>query len=351
MLKRATIILCITLSVLTGFSQIKINNNSKVIGSGVISTNTEISNTSPNVDFSQVVLQLLGDNDQQISTSQPLKVSTLKVDQGGATTISGNIEVTGTLDLVNGIIRIDNASKLLYSGTDNPEGNSNSFVLGYLYRNGGGRIVFPIGVAAGYLPAVVENNVQGTELGATAIESDPTLIAPEGVTDIFTGHYWEFSAPPNSPVSLSTNGLDSFLGDGSPVVLEADAKGGTAVSRSGAVSSEFVTSIDNLTQNIAAIGKTAEFRLVIHDMITPFTIDEKNDKLTIENIELVTENTVKLLDRWGVVAAEWRNYSNDIDYDFSKLSPGNYVCIIEFSYPGESRKVLTKGIVTVLKSN
>jgi hypothetical protein len=86
-------------------------------------------------------------------------------------------------------------------------------------------------------------------------------------------------------------------------------------------------------------------------MITPFTIDDKNDKLTIENIELVAENSVKLLDRWGVVAAQWENYSNEVEYDFSKLSPGNYVCIVEFTYPGESRKAIVKGIVTILKSN
>jgi hypothetical protein len=58
---------------------------------------------------------------------------------------------------------------------------------------------------------------------------------------------------------------------------------------------------------------------------------------------------VKLLDRWGAIAVQWENYSNDSAYDFSKLSPGNYVCIVEFAYPGVSTKSTINGIVTILK--
>ena len=350
MSKYAITILCLSLASLPGLSQIKINNNSKVVGAGVISTTAVITNSSPNVDFSQLELQLLGDNDQQIDTSQPMVLSALKVDQSGSTTLTGNLEVSGTIGLVNGIIRVGNSSTLLYSGSENPEGNSSSYIIGPLFRTAGGRILFPVGTPSGYLPVLIEN-FNGNEIGVSASDGDVALTLPEGVISYFTGHYWEFTDAPNSTVSLSLNGLDEFVSEGPPVVLGADAISSPATLLSGALSTGFVTSIDNVTQKIAAIGRTAEFKLIIHDMITPFTIDDKNDRLTIENIERVTENSVKLLDRWGVVVQQWENYSNDTEYDFSKLSPGNYICIVEFAYPGESRRATVKGIVTVLKSN
>jgi hypothetical protein len=133
--------------------------------------------------------------------------------------------------------------------------------------------------------------------------------------------------------------------------LESDAVGGTANSLGGSISNSFVMSNDPSTKTILAVGKGAEFALVIHDMITPYTLDQVNDKLTIENIDLTESNNVKLLDRWGLIVKEWNNYTNDDGFDFSNLSPGNYVCVVEFSYPGTSERATAKSVVTILKSN
>jgi hypothetical protein len=133
-------------------------------------------------------------------------------------------------------------------------------------------------------------------------------------------------------------------------VLQASSGGGASTSLSGAANNSFVTSIENVTQSVVAIGKATEFNLVIHDLITPYR-PEFNDKLVIENIEKLSNNKVKLLDRWGMLVMEWRNYSNDNDYDFTRLPPGNYICIVEYTYPGEAKPVIAKGMVTILKSN
>ena len=66
---------------------------------------------------------------------------------------------------------------------------------------------------------------------------------------------------------------------------------------------------------------------------------------------MTTANTVKLLDRWGSVVAEWTGFSNEIDYDFQKFSPGNYICIVEYTVPGSEKMNTAKGLVTILKSN
>ena len=334
-------------SISTLQAQFKINANSVFKAKGTISTNALVNNASAQTNLSEAQLTLLG-GDQSITSSQAIVVSSLKIDEGGKKTLGGNWEVN-SLQLINGIVLVGNTARLLYTGTDPAEGNSNSFIDGYLVLKGSGRKFFPIGTGSVYAPAALDASPDG-EVAMRVVSGNANLILPEGVSASFPDHYWEMSNIVNSPVSLSLNGLGSFLDSSRPAVLEAAAPGATAQSLSGTFSGSFITSIERVTQPILVIGKAAEFTLVIHDLITPFTIDDVNDKLVIENIELTSENTVKLLDRWGVVAGEWTNYNNTTEYDFSTLSPGNYVCLVEYSYPGETSRLTAKGMVTILKS-
>jgi hypothetical protein len=237
---------------------------------------------------------------------------------------------------------------LLYSGTEAIEGNESSYVDGFLFRKGAGQLTFPIGLNGVYAPATIDAAPDG-EYGIRVFKPGAELTLPPNVISSFSEHQWEINGVVNSPVSLSLSNIGSFLDGGVPVVLQASAAGGTATSLSGAANSSFVTSIDNVTQSIVAIGKEVEFSLVIHDLITPYRPDF-NDKLVIENIEKISDNKVTLLDRWGMVAVQWRNFTNETDYDFTKLPPGNYICVVEYTYPGETRTVSVKGMVTILKS-
>lgn len=330
------------------YGQIKIHNNSAVKGSGVISTDGGITNSSPNVNLRDAELKLLHSGDQLVNTTRAIVIKDLHVDQGGIKTFAGSWEIAGTLSLINGIIKPDNAGKLLYSGTDAIEGNESSFVDGFLFRKGSGQLTYPIGIGSVYAPATIESAPDG-EYGIRVFKPVTDLTVPPNVIGSFSEHQWEINGVVNSPVSLSLNGIGDFLEGGVPVVLQASAAGGTATSLSGSANSSSVTSIDNVTQSIVAIGKEVEFSLIIHDLITPFQAGF-NDKLVIENIEKVSDNKVTLLDRWGAIAVQWHNFKNEIEYDYSKLSPGNYICLIEYSYPGEVRKVTAKGMVTILKT-
>ena len=333
-------------------AQMKINANSKVTAKGVLSTNTSITNASTTTDFTNVEIFLEGGN-QQATTGQPLVVSTLSVNKGGTKTITGNWEVTNAIALTDGIIKIGSGAKLLYSGSAALQGRDISYVDGFLHINNtlaNSRLTFPVGVNAAYTPVVVEDAPVG-EIGFATIAGDAGLSLPADISSFYSGWYWQSTEPVNSAVSLSLNGVETFLGSGAPYVLESDATGGTATSLGGSVSASFVLSSDPSSKTILAIGKGAEFSVVIHDMITPYTLDNVNDKLTIENIELTESNNVKLVDRWGLVVKEWTDFTNDVEYDFSQLSPGNYVCVVEYSYPGSSTRATTKGVVTILKSN
>jgi hypothetical protein len=329
--------------------QMKINGSSVVKVNGIMSMNSSLINLSTNTDFSESSLVIQGTT-VEVSTPQPTLISSIQVNEAGVKTLSGNWDVSNELVLTEGILKIANGSKLTYSGSSPLTGQSSSFIDGFLFRRGSGRMLFPIGAGSQYSPAVLENPAQG-EYGVRVVPQDPAFAITEPVEASFTGQYWEVAGSPNSTISLSLNGMDSFLEGKIPVVLEAAATGSIATSLSGTVADNFVISAQNISQPIVGVGALAEFALVIHDLVTPFTRDEVNDKIHIKNIHLTTSNKVKLLDRYGVVVGEWTNYSNDIDFDFQKFSPGNYLCIVEYDLPASSAKSVVKGMITILKAN
>ena len=189
---------------------------------------------------------------------------------------------------------------------------------------------------------------QSTEIGARVVNSVPQLILPDQ-TGIAAPHYWELSDIVPSTVSLSLNGIDE-PDKTKLTILQSSAANGNASTLEGTSDGSFITSDASYTQPILTIGRQSEFNVVIHDMITPFILDNINDKLYIENIEQTTSSEVKLYDRWGALVEKWTGYKNDSSYDFSKLSPGNYVCIVDFVLPGDNRTYTSKGIITVLKT-
>lgn len=345
---------CVLLSV-TGldlFGQFRINTNSTVVGKGTISTNTSITNNATNTDLTLTEVFLSGTN-QQATTTQPLIVGTLSINNGGIKDLTGNWEVTSALELTDGILRVGSGSKLVYSGTTNLSGSAQSYVDGFLFLNNTAtdrRFVYPVGISGNFLPVTLETAPAG-ELGIRVVAGDAGLALPAEISDYLRTWYWEATAAPNSVVSLSLNQSDAFLDGAAPVVLSADGTGAAATALGGTVVSGDVSSNAPSTQPVLALGKGVEFLLVIHDMITPYILDDKNDRLIIDNIELTESNHVRLLDRYGVVVKEWFDYTNDNQEDFTTLSPGNYVCIVDFTYPGSESRATAKGVVTILKSN
>jgi len=348
-IKILTLLLSALIFTIEASAQVKINSSSLVKVNGTMSLNSSLINSSTDSDFSESNLVIQGTT-VEVSTPQPTVISSIQVSETGVKTFSGNWEVSDQLVLTDGILKIANGSKLIYAGSSALTGQSSSFIDGFLYHRGSGRMYFPIGSGTQYSPAVLENPEQG-EYGIRVVPQDPSFAITAPVEAHFTGQYWEVVGSPNSTISLSLNGMDSFLDGKTPVVLEAAATSSIATSLSGTVADNFVVSAESISQPIVGVGALAEFTLVIHDLVTPFTKDEVNDKIYVKNIDLTTSNKVKLIDRYGVVVGEWTNYSNDIDYDFQKFSPGNYLCIVEYYLPESSAKSVVKGMITILKAN
>ena len=343
------ITLLIILPVLTGSAQMVIGPNSTVKVNGTMVVNGAVDNRSNSSELIAADISLTG-ADQSLSTVSPVILNSLSIDGGGTKTIQGTWEVQSTFNLLNGLVTVVPGAKLAYSGTAPLTGSADSYVNGQLYYRGSGQLFFPIGTSTLYAPVII-NNASDQEYGIQTVAADPAFALPPGVTAGFAGHHWLFTVAPASDVSLSTNGMEAFLQQGgAPVVLEASAGGGIATSLSGTEADNFVTSAQAVSQTFVSVGLMPEFTVIIHDMITPFTADGVNDKLFIENIDLTTSNHVTLIDRYGVVVSEWDNYSNEIESDFQRFSPGNYICVVEYVPTGSTAKAIAKGNVTILKT-
>jgi hypothetical protein len=95
------------------------------------------------------------------------------------------------------------------------------------------------------------------------------------------------------------------------------------------------------------LAKSDEISVTIYKLITPDK-DSKNDALYIQGIDAYPENEVTLLDRWGVVAANWKNFKNDESKNFVDLAIGNYICILKYVKAGQSINVKPQ-MISVLK--
>jgi hypothetical protein len=295
-----------------------------------------------------------------IIISGDLLVTQLHLNNAGNVSVSNALTVSESIAFTNGKLRPVGSGKILFTGSGESVtgGGSTSFVAGKFYQSGGGARFFPIGTADFYAPVSFDNIETPDEVGIAVVNSDPQLTIPATQSDIksiFTAHYWtvESASPVNSRVNVDISRISLPTSDLSYAVVESTGPSGEA-NNLGFVSQgdTQITSRQPLTGALIAIGFVNEIVVLVRDLITPFSSPGDNDKLTIEKIESFDHNTVTLLDRWGVVVKSWKDYSNDIDYDFSLLSPGNYIVVVEYGNATEgSHMQKVSQMVTVLKTN
>lgn len=367
-MKRALILLLLLPGI--ACAQVVINNGTSMAVSGtpdiVINLQGNLSNNST-FDFTGSNLLLNLTTGEQTLTG-PLVVSDLSLTGGNNKTINGNLTITHGINFAIGFLRPSTSGKVLYTGAaDNLIGASeHSFAHGPFTIRSSGRNFFPIGTdGIGYAPAWMESGNGTDEVAMEVVNTGAALAFDPSASEIQAvdnTRYWQVSSPnlggPGSQVTLSLNGIASFGSDLAAVVVQADNTGGTAENlQSATTDGVTVTSRRTVTKPVLAIAGSKEIVLRIHDIITPFLNDDMNDELYIEHIESFAVNKVSLLDRWGVPVKEWTNFTNYTDpinpntdgYDFTKLSPGNYICIVEY---GDAETGMSKKsqMITVLKT-
>ena len=318
-------------------------------------------NGSDKVDLSEALISLTGSN-QTLSTTSPLTVETLVIDGGGTKTLKGDWTVTNNLTLTKGILTTL-TGKILYSGSAALSGTTDSYVTGLLHQRGTGTRFYPIGAGSTYMPMSLNGVQEGNiDIGVQGFTSGANLTLPLDLSAIASNRYWEVTPSgtySGSGVSLYVPGSSIDAAQKLVVVEADDANGSDAINLGGGLTDDFITSFSPSTKPILTLGIVETVDMRIMDLITPFNSDNINDKLKIVNIEYTFENNVTLLDRWGVPVREWKNFRNFDDptnpnpdtFDFTKLSPGNYICVLEYTLSADAPKEKLNQMISVLKGN
>ncbi len=325
-----------------------------------IATDANITNQSNVINLTNAQLHLLGPG-QQLSTLNPLEIKDVVINTGGSTSFSsGDWVFLNSMTFTNGILTPLNSGRIIYKGSQPLSGSATSFVNGFFYNEGNGTRYFPIGVTGLFAPAQIDEGAS-TLLGMRVINGglviDPL---PAEINELLSSHHWELSSPngdaQTTPVALSAENLGSLDGASDLVIVYKDPVSNTGSNLGGVAVNSLIKSQRGASDGLYTIGRGEKINLVIHDMITPFNSDGVNDVLVIDNIELTETKKVSLLDRYGTVVKEWTDYNlqdpgTTVPFDFSLLTPGNYICVLEYKLLGGSSTEKVSQMITILQTN
>ena len=362
MRRRFIFIFIIVVSSVCVLAQTTIRTGTEVKVKGLVSTQGSLSNSSDKLDLTDAQIILTGTN-QTLTTTSPRSLQGLIVEGGGTKTTQGDWTITKDLIFTLGTLT-PATGKLLYTGSTILSGNTSSFVNGVLYQRGTGVRFFPLGVRTTYMPMSLNNIKDGNlEIGVTGFTSGTNLTLPADITSVASDRYWQVAVSGGTlnetTASLYVPG-SSIDASSKLAVVEADnINGATAINLGGGVTDNFATSFSPVTKPILTLGIVEKVDLRIMDLITPFNGDPINAQLKIVNIESTFENKVTLLDRYGIPVHEWKNFRNYDDplnpstdtFDFTKLSPGNYICVLEYTLSADAPKQNLNQMISVLRGN
>lgn len=347
---------------LTCAAQFVISGNVKfgaIPGSRVIiSTRGDVINESDyTFEAANVKLSLTG-LDQAVEGNFVLDHLTVN---GEAISILGNVGVTTRLKFISGLVTVPATSNFGFRGlpdsvtVDQDIPNDDAYVIGAFYQQGGGARLYPVGTESNYAPLQFTDLKETDEaVGVEAIAGAPNLLIDNPtITKILSTFHWQIlisdPANINSPVRLPLPLEGEIDTDNESAIVLQDVNG---VAQSlGSQASDFnLISARSVTSQTVAMGATTEIDITIHELITPHGSFDKNDELEISNLQAFAYNKVMLLDRYGVLLKEWENYAKGRDKDyFKKLSPGNFIVIVEYGDSKASTKKKSQ-MITVLRT-
>lgn len=342
------------------FAQLRVGTGTVLTTSTntTIATDANITNQSSVINLTNTHLHLLG-RTQQLNTASSLSVGNVSINNGGDRTVSGEWTFLNNMVFTDGLLTPTGTGKIIYTGSTVLNGNQSSYVNGFLFSQGAGTRSYPIGINGLFAPANILSGTP-TALGMRVTNGDAGITLPADVTETLASHHWELisddATPVSASVSLSTNNLGSLDGLSDLVVVHGDLNTGAGTNLGGSNTGAFINSQTGAPAGLLTIGRGEKINLVIHDMITPFNKDGVNDFLAIDNIELTETNKVSLMDRYGTVVKEWTDYhlsdpGSTTSFDFSNLTPGNYICVLEYKLLGGSSTEKISQMVTILQTN
>lgn len=284
-----------------------VNNNGFIQNNGAIEITGDWKNTSIYQGLGTIVLS---GSDQAIDNNNQ-DIQNLLVDGGGIKSLGGNIAINGSLELANGIIKVNSNQNLLIDDEGTIEGGStSSFIEGALRIKGTGYKFFPVGTNKTYYPITL-TDVQGLNpvIEINSFQDFPNVSTDHEI-DINQSYYWTQKliegSYSGSPVMVPYNvndekiafvTADNFKDQFN--VIETETGNGS------------ITSKDNIRQSIIAIGTVPPEPVqpgYLSTSMSPNAQNPDNRLIKLFGSEMSDTNfSFVVFNRWGNLLFESRS--------------------------------------------
>ncbi|MGI9542384.1 MAG: gliding motility-associated C-terminal domain-containing protein [Cyclobacteriaceae bacterium] len=334
------------------------NNTNLTTGNTTIATNGSVVNQGSLIFGTGATLSLSGKG--MLSSGNELVIPNLFM-LGSDYVIDGTVDCLESLQLKIGTLSPEPDAQLILAEGASIVSENDAHINGRLYHLGSGEKFYPLGKNGNYTPVTLVG-VTGDDnllVGLEAFNQDLGITEfPADVLGASSNWYWEISASANFsgakivlPVTVADAG--SIGAGGEATILQTDLNGSGVMDLGSDPGSDFLS----ITSELPALGPyvllgfESDLKPLIHNIITPKN-DDKNPFLIIDQIEVIAENEVILLDRWGNQVFREQNFTNyarngngsrPYDGAFDKLPSGNYICLLKY------QGAVKKQVVTVLE--
>ncbi|MCD0476572.1 gliding motility-associated C-terminal domain-containing protein [Flavobacterium sp. EDS] len=255
--------------------------------------------------------------------------------------LSTAISIYGISDFNKGIVSNSNlgGTVVFEANASHRNTNNDSYIDGYVERNGNNDFQFPIG-AEGYFRPLAINQTNSTEnlfkskyVFANSDELYPHAKKDDLITLIDANEYWEFESNQSTvdvalTLSWNSNTTPSEL-------IKIDSDHSLAIVRWDDTESKwkfYSSAVDSQNETVtAAVNKSGIFTLgkvktpnvddvVVYNAVSP-NDDGYNDYFNITGLEKFPDNTLEIYNRYGVKVFETSNYGANGNW-FRGISEG-----------------------------
>ncbi|EHO09904.1 gliding motility-associated C-terminal domain-containing protein [Myroides odoratimimus] len=303
--------------------------------------------------------------------------------------LKNNIDVYGTADFKNGIVKVDsvvdpstNLSKGMLSFQQGAKAinlSDSSHVQGLVEKIGNEPFQYPIGDKQTYRYARISAGENKNDVFVGEYRQDESFFKSRStksdvIKELNTKEYWFIDKGKNTKSDiLLTLSWDDRITSSSLLkdpenelhIVRWDAKNQLWVDEGGVVDmlNKEVTTVSSVkgygffTLGTVKKEKKLEGGVVIYNLVTP-NGDGKNDYFIIDNIHKYPNNTVEIYNRWGVRVFKIRGYdpnadgssnvfngysNGDINIEKNKKLPsGTYYYVVSYEYTDSNGTRLIK---------
>lgn len=306
-------------------------NNGNIINNGHIFISANWYNygnyneSQGSISFEGSETQLINHNNQRIYNL---------IVTGSDKYIENNLTITGTLELISGILTPINDNIILLEQNAQISGASEySYISGAFYNSGSGDKTYPIGKNGNYYPVELLD-IRGSNpvTGIEAFEPNPDPQYGQGINYVSNEIYWQktvLSGTFEGAYISITNPPGSITNIEDIVIAESDLVGGVFSSIGNRSNTPGILQSELLfSQNVFSLAELEG--LSIKNVITPNN-DGLNDYLIISNIENYPDNEIIIISRAGNMVYSQKNYDNswDAKVNGKVLPTGTYTCILK----------------------